>query len=55
MYLSRVKGAALIPLSYLVREHKEVMPEFQNPEYGSIQEWLIATTALSGTHYELDN
>jgi hypothetical protein len=54
-YLGRVKGAALIPLSYLVCEHKEVTPAIQNAEYGSIQEWLIATTALSGTHYELDN
>jgi hypothetical protein len=54
-YLGRVKGAALIPLSYLVREHEEVTPEIQNAEYGSTQERLIATTALSGTHYELDN
>jgi hypothetical protein len=48
MYLGRVKGAALIPLTYLVREHKEVMPEIQNADYGSIQEQLIAMTALSG-------
>jgi hypothetical protein len=54
-YLGRVKGAALIPLSYLVREHGEVMPEIRNADYGSVQEWLIATTAHSGTHYELDN
>jgi hypothetical protein len=53
-YLGRVKGAALIPLTYLVREH-EVMPEIQNADYGSIQEQLIATTALSGPHFELDN
>jgi hypothetical protein len=31
------------------------MPEIRNADYGSIQEWLITTTALSGTHYELDN
>ena len=54
-YLGRVKGAALIPLSYLVREHEEVMPAIQNAEYGSVQERLIATTALSGPHFELDN
>jgi hypothetical protein len=56
MYLGRVKGAALIPSTYLVHEHEEVMPEIQNTDYGSIQEWLIATsTALSGPHFELDN
>jgi hypothetical protein len=55
-YLGRVKGAALIPLTYLVREHEEVMlVEIQNADYGSIQEQLIATTALSGPHFELDN
>jgi hypothetical protein len=55
MFLGRVKGAALIPLAYLVHEHEEVTPEIQNAEFGSIQEWLIATTALNGTHFELDN
>jgi hypothetical protein len=54
-YLGRVKGAALIPLSYLVREHEEVTPAIQNADYGSVQERLIATTALSGPHFELDN
>lgn len=55
-YLGRVKGAALIPLSYPVQEHEEVMLEIQNTDYGSsIQERLIVTTALSRTHYELDN
>jgi hypothetical protein len=54
-YLGRVKGAALIPLSYLVREHGDVTPEIRNADYGSVQERLIATTAHSGTHYELDN
>jgi hypothetical protein len=55
MYLSRVKGTALILLIYLVCEHEEVMPEMQNTDYGSVQEWLIATMALSGPHFELDN
>ena len=54
-YLGRVKGAALIPLSYLVREHEEVTAEIAAAAYDSVQERLIATTALSGTHYELDN
>ena len=54
-FLGRVKGAALIPLAYLVREHREVTPEILNAEYDSIQDRLIATTALSGTHFEMDN
>jgi hypothetical protein len=54
-YLGRVKGAALIPLTYLVHKHEEVTPEIQNTEYGSVQERLIATMALSGPHFELDN
>ena len=54
-YLGRVKGAALTPLSYLVREHEAVTPDLFDAEYGSVQERLIATTALSGTHFVLDN
>ena len=53
-YLGRVKGAALTPLSYLVREHEEVTPAHHDAEYQSVQERLIATTALNGTHFELD-
>jgi hypothetical protein len=54
-YLGRVKGAALTPLSYLIREHDEVTEEQRDAEYQSIQERLIAITSLSGTHFELDN
>jgi hypothetical protein len=54
-FLGRVKGAALIPLSYLVREHQEVTAEILNADYDSIQDHLIATTALSGTHFDMDN
>jgi hypothetical protein len=54
-YLGRVKGAALTPLSYLVREHEEVTPAHHDAEYQSIPERLIATTALNGTHFDLDN
>jgi hypothetical protein len=32
-----------------------VTPAIQNAEYGSVTERLIATTALSGPHFELDN
>jgi hypothetical protein len=54
-YLGRVKGAALTPLSYLVREHEEVTPEYFDATYPSVQERLIATTAMNGTHFDLDN
>jgi hypothetical protein len=54
-YLGRVKGAALTPLSYLVREHEEVTQEQRDAEYLSMQERLIAITALNGTHFDLDN
>jgi hypothetical protein len=54
-YLGRVKGAALTPLSYLIREHEEVTQEQRDAEYLSMQERLIAITALNGTHFVLDN
>jgi hypothetical protein len=54
-YLGCVNGAALTPLSYLIREHDEVTEEQRDAEYQSIQERLIAITSLSGTHFELDN
>jgi hypothetical protein len=54
-YLGRVKVAALIPLTYLMHEHEEVMPEIQNADYGSVQERLIATMALSGPHFSMTN
>ena len=54
-YLGRVKGAALTPLSYLIREHVVVTQEQLDAVYGSIQERLIATTALSGAQFDLDN
>lgn len=54
-YLGRVKGAALTPLSYLIWEHEEVTQDHHDADYQSVQERLIATTALNGTHFDLDN
>ena len=54
-YLGHVKGAALSPLTYLIRDHESVTPELLTGDYASTQERLIATTALSGAHFELDN
>lgn len=54
-FLGRVKGAALIPLAYLVHEHKEVTPEIWNAESGSsLQERLMATTTSSGMRFDRD-
>ncbi|KAI2502036.1 hypothetical protein MHU86_12439 [Fragilaria crotonensis] len=54
-YLGRVKGAALIPLTYLIRDHEVVTQDMLDADYPTVQERLIATTALSGAHFELDN
>ncbi len=54
-YLSRIKGATLITLTYLLREHEVVTQKMLNVDFPTMQERLIATTALSGAHFELDN
>jgi hypothetical protein len=54
-YLGRVRGAALVPLTYLVREHMEVTEEIRTRVYPTAEDKRIATTALSGGHYVLDN
>jgi hypothetical protein len=54
-YLGRIRGAALTPLTYLIREHDEVTEEILAADYSSTQERLVAITALSGAHYDLDN
>lgn len=54
-YLSRVKGAANLPLTYLVREKGEVTQEIRDAEYETTEDRLIATTVHSGNHYAIDN
>ena len=54
-HLGRDKGTALTPLSYLVCKHEDVTLAHYGAEYQSIPERLIATTALNGTHFDLDN
>ena len=54
-YLSRVRGAAHIPLTYLVRDHEEVTDDIAAAEYDNEDDRLIATTVLAGVHYQLDN
>ena len=53
--LGCVKGAALMPLFYLIREHEEVTQDHHNADYQSEQEQLIATTALNGMHFDPEN
>ena len=54
-YLSRIRGAAHIPLTYLVRESGEVTDDIAAAEYATEDDRLIATTVLEGPHYLLDN
>ena len=50
-YLGRVRGAAKIPLSYIVREHDEVTDGMREEVYENHTKRLIAITILSGEHY----
>jgi hypothetical protein len=54
-YLGQIKGAARIPLTYIIRNHLEVNDNLRNAEYGSMLECLIAITSLNGMHVEIDN
>jgi hypothetical protein len=54
-YLSRTKGAANAPLSYLVREHSEVTIEIVAADYLTTKDHLIAMTVHQGAHFDLDN
>jgi hypothetical protein len=54
-FLSQVKGAANTPLSYLIREHEEVMQEMLDADYASTVDHLVATMVLEGAHFDLYN
>jgi hypothetical protein len=55
-YLSQCRGAACIPLVYLVREHDVILPEMHDMGlYDSVDDYMMATTMLSGDHYKIDN
>ena len=54
-YLGQIRGAARIPLTYIIRNHLEVNNDLRNAEYGSTLERLIAITSLNGMHFEIDN
>ena len=54
-YLGQIRGAARIPLTYIIRNHLDVNNDLRNAEYGSTIERLIAITSLNGMHFEIDN
>jgi ribosomal protein L19E len=54
-YLGRVRGAAKIPLSYVVRDHDEPTAAMRTAEYGSHSKKVTALTLLSGQHFTVDN
>jgi hypothetical protein len=54
-YLGRVKGAAHIPLRYLIRDHVEVTQAIRDATYDTNEEKLINITVLEGGHFEIDN
>jgi hypothetical protein len=54
-YLGCVRGAAHIPLAYLICDHDEVTDEIRNDMHDSEGERLIAITIHNGNHYDIDN
>ena len=54
-YLGQNRGAAGIPLTYIIRNHLEVNDNLRNAEYRSILEHLISITSLNRVHFEIDN
>ena len=54
-YLSQLRGQALIPLSYVIREVQTVTPAIREATYDDFEEELVATTTLAGGYYQDDN
>jgi hypothetical protein len=54
-YLSRINGAAKCPLSYIIRDHDEVLDVHHNAMYEDHDARLVATTALQGDWFTLNN
>jgi hypothetical protein len=49
-------GAVHIPLSYLIQEHEAVEAGMHGmAQYKSVDDYMIATTILSGNHFKIDN
>jgi hypothetical protein len=55
-YLGHIKRAALIPLTFLIREHKIVThQEMNEANYPSMHKKSTTTTVLNIAHFELDD
>mmetsp|Transcript_687 Transcript_687/g.1003 ORF Transcript_687/g.1003 Transcript_687/m.1003 type:complete len:475 (+) Transcript_687:126-1550(+) len=54
-YLSRLRGAAKCPYTYIIREHDAVTPDHYAAVYQDHDAKLVATTQLQGDWYTLDN
>lgn len=53
--LLKARNTASVPLAYLVRDHTDVTDEIRSAPYPSIDEELISTTVLTGSHFAVDN
>ena len=54
-YLGQIRGAAKVPLSYVVRDHDEVTNAIRDADYTSHAREIAAIVQLSGEHYKVDN
>jgi hypothetical protein len=54
-YLGRVRGAAKLPLVYVVRDHDEVTDKIREREYDTHTRKICSIVLLSGQHYDVDN
>ena len=54
-YLGRVRGAAKVPILYVVRDHREVTDEIRDATYTSHSRKVSALLRLSGEHFDVDN
>ena len=54
-YLGRIRGAAKVPLVYIVRNHEEVMEQIRAAEYETHTKKIVATVLFSRQHFTVDN
>jgi hypothetical protein len=54
-FMNQSRGAAMCPLTYVIRDHEEVTPAMLLDQYDSDDERLVGTTLLSGAHFLVDS
>ena len=54
-YLGSIRGAAEVPLTYIIRDHGTVPPDAHEQEYDTFDELYHTTTVHEGTHFQADN